>query len=162
MKFTGKLGFLVLVVCLFFSFSNLSGEPPVGGTIVFDDGRALRFEKMVSVMMDLFEANKPNPFRQGIFVKFENSIRSVPYSKLKRLRVVSFETRKTTHGKYFAKGRVEVTTVTGITVRCWYDSLRNIKVRIMDKLTGEMKEQEFNFVNIMNGKLYVREIFFNN
>ena len=128
--------------------ANVGREPH------FTDGTSVEFFDMAA-----FDGED-----DGVPVYFENSFRKVPFDKMRSLRIESWEFRKSV---LCCSTRAVAETVTGARVEYTLDQLHGdtwggFRVKLLDKLTGEITTQYFEFDKRTDNQtaLNIREITF--
>ena len=156
MFYKRRILIITLIFILFFFSKIFSETQEIGGTIYFADGTSLEFYDIEDIYIALQGYNLLR--RSGyIWVKFENSTREIPFSKLKSIEVLNWENKP----GWALDGTVLIKTVTGLALKLKY-SLFSVKIKIFDKLTGEVKNQVFDFKDQLTEKLNIKAIIFNN
>ena len=165
MRYQKQFILFAILFTAFFGFGS-SANQKVDGTIYFEDGKTIDFYDFESVDMVVENQSVRSGKGKGLPVYFENSQRIIPYSKLKSIKVLNFEFFKDSSYRKTVtpciQGTAEIKTVTGMVVTCWYFRMCIVRVTILDKLTGEIKNQSFPFKPERIKKLNIRKINFNN
>jgi hypothetical protein len=132
----------------------LAAHAETPGTIHFEDGTSVEFFDMVD-----FDGED-----DGVPVYFENSFRKVPFDKMRSLRIASWEFKKSV---LCCSTRAVVETVTGVRAEYTLEQLHGdkwggLRVKLLDKLTGEITTQYFEFDKRTDSgtALNIREITF--
>lgn len=148
-----------LLACFLLSLPLVVSAVDVSGVINFYDGKSIQFSNINSISYILKATNSYNvsPDTEGILVFFENSIRKIPFQKIKYFEIQKWEP----WADVSINGTVKILTTTGMTIDSDY-SLWSVSVKILDRLTGEIKLQDFSFINSLTKKINIISIEFNN
>ena len=146
----------VLLLCT----SNFSQQ--VSGTIFFTDGTNMNFTKL-NWLFGNFDNDQTYGHENSSSVKvyYENALREVSFKKLRMIEVLNWEKAVGPSGQGI-KAKINVETTTGIQVEHYCGFLLNLGVKILDKLTGEVKNQNYYFLDKNNARLNIIKIVFNN
>jgi len=155
---------LFLIFFLVIGLTSLFAEEQVSGTIYFTDNTSVRF--MNFEMFIRFDIHNSRAF----FAEYQNSIRELKLKHLASITVKSWETVTDRNGREPRLGpgsRFVIVTNTGITLEtpeAHGNYLFGVKVKIIDELTGEIKQQDFQMLKKISDKSYtlnIKRIVFN-
>jgi len=144
---------IVIVMVLLSSFIN--AENKTKGTLHFYDGSTKDFHNLIHIYGQSYANNKKDwskywKYGTNIYVLYNNSEREMPFAKISSIEIKNWK-----YTNQAIESKVEFITTTGVTFEndC---QLYSLKVDILDELTGEVKEQSFNFY--FNEKLNIKKI----
>lgn len=148
------LSLSVLAACLV--VAPVQGQERVPGVVHFSDGSTQEFVDVVS-----FWAYEPDEgtARDGVNVDYQNSVRTVPFDRLREFTVEDFVIEDPSHrSSGLADATATIRTTTGEETRTVYAFIRDLRVLLLDELTGEKTDQTLKFVR--DGELNIRSITF--
>lgn len=143
----------IYVLFLILSLTGLGQS----GTINFETGNRIRFNSINGIRMQAENCYQISVKKEGLQVKYENTIRSIPYDKIQSIRIQIYEVDPDGR-RFLTNGKLIVITKTGVELDTPFCFFGEIYVKILDDLTGEIIEQRIESVS--NNKLNFRSIRF--
>ena len=140
------LGLLLLLVATF-SFA----DDDLPGTVYFTNGSVQKF-------YDFDYLFRINDDFYGIWVYYENSDRFIPFEYISSLEIQTYQLARD-EIKGDSKWDVKFKTGKEIKGTSIGNNIQGINIRILDELTGEIKEQYFPIA--IENKLSIKKIVFN-
>lgn len=134
-----------MLLVFFLCSINGAKAQEVSGAIYYEDGTKQNFSDVIS--LKVFEDEKGMASR-GIYVDYNNTVRKVPLSKIREIRVESF--RLGNDGRDLIECTATVRTKTGVEANTYYRVMNSIDVTIRDELTGSKKKQTIKFAKDEN------------
>jgi hypothetical protein len=126
------------------------------GEIVFADGSSVEF-------LDFVEWRNKGTGSPDLEVFYENSTRKLPVKHLSSVEVKQFEVMCKDYRNPCITGAINVITKSKIKFVSPVNKMFGIKVKILDKLTGEIKSQNYYFIERNSSRksyLNVKKILF--
>ena len=138
-------GFVFFIVMLFCSPCISQG---ISGTITFTNGGTQAFQNITGIKMSATGATSGSNTSyntSSIDAHYNNSTREIPFDKLKKITVSNRIGRD--WSTCFLSCSVEIVTSTNVEFLSQNMLFGDVRVLIMDELTGEKREVKFNFLN---------------
>ncbi|MBW2610412.1 MAG: hypothetical protein JRC68_08740 [Deltaproteobacteria bacterium] len=135
-----------LVFIFLFTFLSY-GYGEVRGTIYYTDDTVLDFYDIEYIFQHL-ESSGHYGKSKYLVVNYQNSFRTIPFSKLRSLEVIKFEIEgsKPAITRYLHNVTLVVETITGVTFETGrYKTIGECQVKILDELTDEITLQKIWF-----------------
>jgi hypothetical protein len=145
--------FAILALCNSYWVAAQS-KTKIPGRIYFVDGTTKSFSTIKyigAIMNEGIGALAGLSTHDVIPVRYDNSVRALPYDKLESFEILSYgwtphkDMWLNIDGYELCDVRVRVETVTGVVFETTYDKILTLGVEIHDELTGEHIEQIYNF-----------------
>ena len=146
-----------LLILFFMVILPITAQTKVKGKILFSNGSSKNFHNLIYIraFSNTNNGKEYSKWGNSFNIYYKNSIRKIPFNKMASIKILNWKSKKD-----YINARVEFITTTGIRIINDDCDLENIKVEMLDELTGEVKEQVFNFC--FNEKLNIKKIVLNN
>lgn len=154
-----KIQTAFLVFFWLFNSSTSLAAGVVSGVIYFEDGTTQNFNELTAISAFL-DGTHRTAQQDGITVEYKNTIRMIPYSKLKSIEVLKYKVEKSKrlNKEYLKESQLRIVTTTGVTLKMTFLSVHSIYAILLDDLTGELINQDIAFAK--DNELNVRKIEF--
>lgn len=133
----------ILLPLILANLTLIAQSTKTSGKIYFADGSSKPFNNLVCIYeapANKWPAGDIMCNREGLFVFYQNSYRTIPYDKIKSLAIKAQQIKN----EHYVLGDLDVITKTGIQFTSPV-TISNIVVSMFDELTNEYIEQGFYF-----------------
>lgn len=152
-----KASLFILLTVIFAIYPHIiwCDTSEIRGSLHFTDNTIVHFYDFESIDIWIEGYGSSRSGKENIYLRFENSTRSLPINKIKSFEVQNWEFRT----GWVVYANVLLKIKTQITLNQKY-VLGKVSVKILDKLTQEVKVQTFYFKDQKTDKLNIKAIYF--